>query len=65
MVGTEYAHITHGISNYEIKLITLLVIDKFNEGIPVSFCSIQSEQKSPSLKFLVCIKDFFSAQMLL
>ncbi|KFM78872.1 hypothetical protein X975_06899, partial [Stegodyphus mimosarum] len=29
---------THNISSYAFELITLIVIDEYEEGIPVAFC---------------------------
>ena len=33
---------THGISGYDFELVTVLVIDKYEEGTQVAFCIISS-----------------------
>jgi hypothetical protein len=47
---------THGISNHNFELITLLVIDKYQEGIPVAFCIASKVYQKLLHKYFSCIK---------
>lgn len=48
---------THGISSYGFELVTILVIDKFDEGIPVAFCITSTVNKRNLIEFFKCIKN--------
>ena len=48
---------THGTNQYDFKLITLLVIDEFNEGIPVAWAISNKEDTLTIIEILKGIKD--------
>jgi len=47
---------THGTNMYDFKLITLLVLDKFGEGIPVACAITNGEDATMLVEFLAAIK---------
>ena len=48
---------THGTNQYDLKLITLLVIDDFSEGIPVAWAISNREDKLAIIEILRAIKE--------
>lgn len=52
---------THGISKHGFELTTLLVIDEFEEGIPVAFCVSSSVNFVILKEFFNCIKSVVSS----
>ncbi|KFM75120.1 hypothetical protein X975_17584, partial [Stegodyphus mimosarum] len=47
---------THGISAYGFELVTLLVVDKYEEGIPVAFLISSTVSEKILVNFFNCIK---------
>ncbi|XP_035224085.1 uncharacterized protein LOC118196736 [Stegodyphus dumicola] len=47
---------THGTNKYKFNLITLLVVDEYDEGFPVAFCICNREDKSVLKIFFSLIK---------
>ena len=47
---------THGMNMYDFKLITLLVVDDFGEGIPVAWVITNREDSTMLVEFLQAIK---------
>ena len=47
---------THGTNMYDFKLITLLVLDDFGEGIPVAWVITNREDATMLVEFLTAIK---------
>ncbi|GBN54138.1 hypothetical protein AVEN_263881-1 [Araneus ventricosus] len=58
-----YVDSTHGISNYNFELVTVLVIDEYEEGIPVAFCISSSVNTVILTLFFQCIKNTLSSSI--
>ena len=54
--------LTHGISGYDFELVTVLIIDKHEEGISVAFCITSSVNTQTLTYFFKCIKSAISAR---
>ncbi|XP_055935218.1 uncharacterized protein LOC129965398 [Argiope bruennichi] len=55
---------THSISNYNFELVTVLVIDEYEEGIPVAFCISSSVNTVILTHFFQCIKTTMSTSII-
>ncbi|KAF8785630.1 hypothetical protein HNY73_011145 [Argiope bruennichi] len=55
---------THSISNYNFELVTMLVIDEYEEGIPVAFCISSSVSTVIFTHFFKCIKTTMSSSII-
>ena len=51
---------THGVSGYEFELVTLMVIDDFEEGVPVAFCITSSVGTNVPIHFFQNVKPALS-----
>lgn len=45
---------THGTTGYDFELVTMMVIDEFEEGFPVAFC-LTSTMSFKTMKFFLTI----------
>lgn len=54
---------THGISNYGFELVTLLVIDQYEEGIPVAFCITSTVDTVVLTHFFQCVQNALSSDI--
>jgi len=48
---------THGTNGYDFKLISLVVVDEFGEGIPVAWCFSNREDKTLLINFFRHLKQ--------
>ena len=47
---------THGTNAYDLKLITLLVVDEYGEGFPVAWCITNKEDRVVLIEFLSSVR---------